>query len=65
VNVSPLYSPTGWPAEPSHVFFGGDDGVILRDFTVTFTAIPEPTGASLIATVVVVGLAMSRRRRSA
>lgn len=35
-----LFSADGWPSEPSRVFFGGDDGVVFRDLTIT--VVPEP-----------------------
>jgi hypothetical protein len=36
-----LFSADGWPTEPSRIFFGGDDGVVFRDLTVS--VVPEPT----------------------
>lgn len=39
-----FYGPDGWPNEPSRIFFGGDDGSIYRDFTVTVLAPPGLTG---------------------
>jgi hypothetical protein len=47
IVVSSLFAPDGWPTEPSRIFFGGDDGAILRDFSVQ--AIPEPAGVTLAA----------------
>jgi hypothetical protein len=41
VNVLPLYdTPTtiGWPTEPSRIFFGGNDGTVFKDFSVTLTS---------------------------
>jgi hypothetical protein len=46
VDVSTLYSATGWPGEPSQIYFGGDDGVLFRDLVVT--VIPEPTSLALV-----------------
>jgi hypothetical protein len=46
VDVSTLYSATGWPGEPSQIYFGGDDGVLFRDLVVT--VIPEPTSLALL-----------------
>ena len=43
----PLYAADGWPNEPSSIFFGGDDGAILRDFSVT-VGVPEPASAALV-----------------
>jgi len=36
-----LFSADGWPTEPSRIFFGGDDGVVFRDLSIT--VVPEPT----------------------
>jgi hypothetical protein len=35
-----FFAADGWPGEPSRIFFGGDDGVVFRDFTVTASAPP-------------------------
>jgi hypothetical protein len=35
VDVSLNFGETGWPGEPSKIFFGGDDGVVVKDFSVT------------------------------
>jgi len=35
IDVSTLYAVDGWPAEPSRIYFGGDDSVIIKDFSVT------------------------------
>lgn len=48
--------PGGWPVEPSRIFFGGDDGTIFKDFSVTVTSgagaglsgVPEPTCSLLV-----------------
>lgn len=37
MDVSDLYGPTGWQYEPSRIFFGGDDGMIVKDFQVNVT----------------------------
>jgi hypothetical protein len=41
-----LFSADGWPGEPSRVFFGGDDGVVFRNLTIT--VIPEPNSVALL-----------------
>jgi hypothetical protein len=41
VNVLPLYdTPTlvGWPTEPARIFFGGSDGTLFKDFSVSLTS---------------------------
>jgi hypothetical protein len=41
VTVLPLYdTPTtiGWPTEPARIFFGGNDGTVFKDFSVTLTS---------------------------
>jgi hypothetical protein len=45
-GASPLFAPDGWPSEPSRIFFGGDDGAVFRDLTIT--VIPEPSSAVLL-----------------
>ncbi|MBA4104642.1 MAG: hypothetical protein C0485_02710 [Pirellula sp.] len=35
MDVSSLYGATGWATEPSKIYFGGDDGMIVKDFQVT------------------------------
>ena len=45
-GASPLFAPDGWPSEPSRIFFGGDDGAVFRDLTIT--VIPEPSSAALL-----------------
>jgi hypothetical protein len=42
-----LFAADGWPSEPSRIFFGGDDGVILRDFSLG-AVIPEPGSIFLL-----------------
>jgi hypothetical protein len=39
-----FFAADGWPNEPSRIFFGGDDGTILRDFSVTVSAAPGLDG---------------------
>jgi hypothetical protein len=38
IDVKDLYGPTGWPTEPARIFFGGDDGVVFKDFQVTVSS---------------------------
>ena len=47
----------GWPEEPSRIFFGGDDGTILRDLEIHCT--PEPASCALL----LMGVAMMSGRR--
>lgn len=42
-----LNAADGWPSEPSRIFFGGDDGVILRDFSIN-AIVPEPATATVL-----------------
>lgn len=35
MDVSTLYGATGWATEPSRIFFGGDDGMVVKNFQVT------------------------------
>lgn len=58
IVVSSLFGADGWPTEPSRIFFGGDDGATLRDFSVI--AIPEPAGAAIAAMAFA---ALIRRRK--
>jgi hypothetical protein len=44
--LTSLYGPDGWPGEPSRIFFGGDDGVIFRDLSITI--VPEPGAVALM-----------------
>jgi hypothetical protein len=39
-----FFGPDGWPNEPSRIYFGGDDGTLFRDFSVTVSAPPALTG---------------------
>lgn len=50
IATADLFSADGWPSEPSRIFFGGDDGAVFRDLTITF--VPEP------ATWMLLGLGM-------
>jgi hypothetical protein len=45
VSVASLFGADGWPSEPSRIYFGGDDGVVFRDFSVT---VPEPASFVLL-----------------
>jgi hypothetical protein len=40
VSTISLYGADGWPTEPARVYFGGDDGSVFKDFSVTLTAGP-------------------------
>lgn len=61
----------GWPSEPSRIFFGGDDGVVFKDFSVVVSgsgvvsaaAVPEPT--TVLITLLGVGCLVARRLRVA
>ncbi|RIK80719.1 MAG: hypothetical protein DCC67_09000 [Planctomycetota bacterium] len=44
MDVSSLYGPTGWNSEPSRIFFGGDDAIIIKDFQVTTTGAAAKDG---------------------
>lgn len=39
--AAPLFGNSGWPTDPSRIFFAGDDGVVFRDFSVV--VVPEPS----------------------
>jgi hypothetical protein len=52
---APLFDATGWPGEPSRIFFGGDDGTVFRDLTIA--AIPEPASVTLIITFGLIAMA--------
>lgn len=60
----------GWPGEPSRIFFGGDDGVIFRDFSVTVAGgsaiggveTPEPSSVCLFAAALAIGACTYRGR---
>ena len=38
MDISGLYGPTGFQGEPSRIFFGGDDGMVIKDFSVSVTS---------------------------
>lgn len=61
INVSTLFAADGWPSDPSRIFFGGDDGIIFKDVSITVepTDVPEPGTLSLLSLCV---LALFRRR---
>ncbi len=62
----------GWPNDPSRIYFGGDDGTIIRDFSVAISGIvgsggaagvvPEPSTIVLLAWVLGSALALARSR---
>jgi hypothetical protein len=37
VSTVELYGADGWPTEPARIYFGGDEGVTFRDFSVDVT----------------------------
>ena len=39
-----FFAPDGWPTEPSRIYWGGDDGVTYKDFSVTVSAPPAVLG---------------------
>jgi hypothetical protein len=39
-----FFGPDGWPGEPSRLYFGGDDEVVFKDFSVTVSAPPAVLG---------------------
>jgi hypothetical protein len=39
-----FFAPDGWPTEPSRIYFGGDDEVTYKDFSVTVSALPNVPG---------------------
>jgi hypothetical protein len=63
-GAAPLFAADGWPTEPSRIFFGGDDGAVFRDLTVT--VVPEPLSAALasLAAAMLVGRRRRRARRT-
>ncbi|MBX3435520.1 MAG: PEP-CTERM sorting domain-containing protein [Pirellulales bacterium] len=61
IVTTSLFAADGWPSEPSSIFFGGDDGAVLRDFSVT--VIPEPTSIGLLAAGAALASCRLRRRR--
>jgi hypothetical protein len=60
IVTTTLFAPDGWPSEPSRIFFGGDDGAVFRDLTIT--VIPEPNTAMLfILGIAICGLRFASR----
>jgi hypothetical protein len=39
-----FFGPDGWPNEPSRIYFGADDGVVLKDFSVVVSDEPGQEG---------------------
>jgi hypothetical protein len=39
-----FFGPDGWPGEPSRIYFGGDDEVVYKDFSVTVSSPPAVLG---------------------
>lgn len=39
-----FFAPDGWPGEPSRIFFGGDDQVVFKDFSVVVSDTPGQDG---------------------
>jgi hypothetical protein len=39
MDVLDLYGPTGWPTESARIYFGGDDGVVFKNFQVSVTSL--------------------------
>ena len=61
IVVTSLIGADGWPVEPSRIFFGGDDGTVFRDLSIT--VVPEPTTLSLWAmATLALGAAIRRRK---
>ena len=64
IDTSTLFAADGWPSKPSRIFFGGDDGVVFKDASITVTTdptgVPEPGTLSLVS---LFALALLRRRR--
>lgn len=61
IATANLFAADGWPSEPSRIFFGGDDGAILRDLNVT--VVPEPASAFLVLSGAFAVGAIVRRKR--
>jgi hypothetical protein len=61
IVLSSLFAADGWPTEPSRIFFGGDDGAVFRDLSIT--VVPEPAAASLVAlAALAIGGSIRRRK---
>jgi hypothetical protein len=58
VVTTSLFAADGWPSEPSRFFFGGDDGVVFRDLTISI--VPEPTSGAIL----LLGIAVMTCRRT-
>jgi hypothetical protein len=52
IVTTSLFAADGWPSEPSRIFFGGDDGVVFRDLSITF--VPEPATWLLLSVALVI-----------
>ncbi len=67
-NFGQLVSPA-WPVDPSRIFFGGDDGVVFKDFSVIVAAgagsaagaVPEPATLMLLVLGALATLGVRRR----
>ncbi len=59
-GAAPLFAADGWPTEPSRIFFGGDDGAVFHDLTIS--VVPEPTSMGLLAIGAMALLGRRRRR---
>lgn len=64
------FAVNGFPVNPSKIYFGGDDGVVFKDLSITVTdapvgagaAVPEPSILALLACAVSGALAARRQR---
>lgn len=61
IATASLFAADGWPSEPSRIFFGGDDGAVLRDLNIT--VVPEPASAVLVVSGLIALTAIGRRKR--
>ena len=61
IVLTSLFGGDGWPAEPSRIFFGGDDGAVFSDLSIR--VVPEPTALSLVAMGMLAIVAPGRRRK--
>jgi hypothetical protein len=61
IATANLFAADGWPTEPSRIFFGGDDGAVLRDLNIT--VVPEPASMVLVASGAMALTAIRRRKR--